>query len=430
MSAGAAGPAPNGHTARPPLLGTMWGGGFDSITPLTRLGGREQRLDLVAATEHDRRAAEDYRLLARLGLGWTREDVRWHLCEPEPGRYTFAHLEPFVRAAQAHHIRIVWSWMHYGCPGFVNPLDDRFPDQLAALGMRHLIWLREQGLAAEIVAPINELSYYTWYAASLGTWYPYAKGQDRRLKDQLIAAHRRCYERAKEVDAGTRVLLIDPFYYAIGNEADPGSLAEAAFWREAALEATDRLADRTDLVGMNFYPEGQVECFRDGRSRRYQRRALLLSDPRRLPLDGALRLYHQRLGDKPIIVTETSVRGERRGPWLRRLTDEAVWAIAAGLPLEGLCWYPVLDVPDWGYLAQPPPVPDRTLREARLAHSGLIGVERTPHGLRRTFSPTMAGVVRLQEARLLQARALQAQATPDAVDTADASPAATGLSAD
>jgi hypothetical protein len=62
----------SGHRFMP----TFWGGGFDSPSPLARLDGRLIRLDLIAATEHDRHAAEDYALLARLGLGWSREDVR------------------------------------------------------------------------------------------------------------------------------------------------------------------------------------------------------------------------------------------------------------------------------------------------------------------------------------------------------------------
>src|SRR5690242_4531306 len=62
-------------------LPTFWGGGFDSPSPLARLSGRAARIDLVAATAHDQHAADDYALLAQLGIGWSREDVRWHCCE-------------------------------------------------------------------------------------------------------------------------------------------------------------------------------------------------------------------------------------------------------------------------------------------------------------------------------------------------------------
>ncbi|MBI3974450.1 MAG: beta-galactosidase [Chloroflexi bacterium] len=186
-----------------PPLDSFWGGGFDSISPLARISpGRDQppqtrRADLVAATEHDRRAEHDYALLARMGIRWSREDVRWYLCEPEPGRYDFGHLEPLIAAAHGYGIRILWSWMHYGCPTFVNPLDERFPDQLAELGAHHLAWLRRHGVDDLLIAPINEISYFTWVVETLGNWYPFATGECRRLKANLAAAHRRCYDRIK-----------------------------------------------------------------------------------------------------------------------------------------------------------------------------------------------------------------------------------------
>src|SRR6266542_1391924 len=162
--------------ARRRMYGSFWGGGFDSITPLARLGDREHRLDLVEATEHDRKADEDYGLMARLGIKWAREDIRSYRCEEAPGSYSFDHLEPIAQAARRHGIDVVWSWMHYGCPTFVNPLDETFPDQLVAVGERFLAWLREREMSARAVAPINELSYYTWRVGTLGSWHPFARG--------------------------------------------------------------------------------------------------------------------------------------------------------------------------------------------------------------------------------------------------------------
>jgi hypothetical protein len=186
----------------------------------------------------------------------------------------------------------------------------------------------------------------------------------------------------------------------VGRDEDPHSQEEAAFWRNAALEAMDRLREHVDLIGMNFYPDSQVECYWDARARRYRRRMLPLDDSRRISLTQALSLYRERYGPRPIIVAETSVRGARRLPWLRYMTDQAVLALRAGLPLAGLCWYPVLDVPDWGGLvAGRTP---RTLEDLRLAHSGLIRLERTGGALRRVLSAAVAREVRLQEARLQQ----------------------------
>ena len=386
------------HPPPCPPLGSFWGGGFDSITPLARFDGHhEHRLDLIEATEHDRKADQDYRLLGRLGIKWAREDVRWYRCELEPGRFTFTHLEPIVAAAQQHAVQVVWSWMHYGCPAFAEPLADSFPDHLATLGERFLQWLRARDAAAGIVAPINELSYFTWHVDNVGAWFPFARGQGARLKAQLMAAHRRAYQRVKAVAPEVRVLLIDPFYYAVGSEDDPGSMAEAAFWRDAALEAAGHLTDCTDILGLNFYYDGQVEVSRRPSEEHYRRRTLSPLDRRRISLLDAVRLFVERFG-KPVLVTETSVRADRRLPWLATLTDQAVQVIEEGLPLHGLCWYPIMDVPDWGDLAT-----DQTLRQLRLAHSGLIRLDRAAHGLRRSLAGNIVRAMHHHEARLQQA---------------------------
>jgi hypothetical protein len=378
-----------------PFMPTFWGGGFDSPSPIARLNGRPIRLDLIAATEHDSRAAEDYALLARLGLGWSREDVRWHLCEPQPGRYDFSHLEPVVDAAKRHNIQIVWSWMHYGCPEFSNPLDVSFPDQLAALGVQHLRWLRQHEITDPIVCPINEISYYTWHVETLGNWYPFALGQGARLKANLIAGHRRCYEQSKEIVPEARILMIDPFYYAVGDARDPATLESAAFWREASWEAMDQLAAYSDILGMNFYPDSQVECYRDSGTNQDRRRMLPLDDPRRVSLTQALQFYHSRYGSKPVLVAETSIRGMRRVPWITRLTDEAIEAIRRDLPIVGICWYPVLDVWDWSYLRH-----GRVPSQPRFSRSGLIRLDHTGSGLRRSVSATLLQVMHTQGSRV------------------------------
>jgi len=379
------------------MYGSFWGGGFDSITPLARLGDREHRLDLVEATEHDRKADEDYGLLARLGIKWAREDIRWYRCEEAPGSYSFDHLEPILEAARRHGIDVVWSWMHYGCPTFVNPLDETFPDQLVAVGERFLAWLREREMSARAVAPINELSYYTWRVGTLGSWHPFARGHGRRLKEQLMRAHERCFEAIKQATPEARVLLIDPFYYAVGNEEDPASMREAARVRESTFEALDRLAPLADVVGLNFYYDGQVECYRVEGEDGYRRRKLAAGDARRVSLVEVLRCYHEPFG-KPMMVTETSVRATRRVPWLSYMTEQAIEAIEEGLPLEGMCWHPIMDVPDWGELRKG--AVEERLGELQLAHSGLIRLDRTARGLRRTVSREVERAVGAQEAKL------------------------------
>jgi hypothetical protein len=189
--------------------------------------------------------------------------------------------------------------------------------------------------------------------------------------------------------------MIDPFYYAVGDAQDPASLESAAFWREASWEAMDHLAAYSDVLGMNFYPDSQVECYRIGRTTDYGRRMLPLDDPRRVSLTQALRFYHTRYGPMPVLVAETSVRGMRRAPWITQLTGEALEAMKSDLPLVGICWYPVLDVWDWVYLRH-----GRVPRQPHFSRSGLIRLEQTGHGLRRSVSATLLQVMHAQASRV------------------------------
>ena len=50
---------------------------------------------------------------------------------------------------------------------------------------------------------------------------------------------------------------------------------------------------------------------------------------------------------RPIIIGETSHVGSGRAEWIRELTDEVIIAVNAGLPLEGICLYPIIDRFEW-----------------------------------------------------------------------------------
>jgi hypothetical protein len=48
-----------------------------------------------------------------------------------------------------------------------------------------------------------------------------------------------------------------------------------------------------------------------------------------------------------VVVSETSHFGAGRGRWISEVAEEVAKARAAGVVVEGLCIYPVIDRPDW-----------------------------------------------------------------------------------
>ena len=72
-------------------------------------------------------------------------------------------------------------------------------------------------------------------------------------------------------------------------------------------------------------------------------------DPRFQPLSELLTEAYSRYR-RPIAITETSHSGEDRGIWIKHIAGECSVLIENGLPLWGICIYPIIDRPDWDNL--------------------------------------------------------------------------------
>src|SRR3954471_16015291 len=92
------------------LFDSFWLGGFESACHINRTG---QRLDMLAVTQHDQQAAEDYALLRSIGIKTARDGLRWHLIEQRAGQYDFSSFLPMFKAAQKQGIQVIWNLCHY-----------------------------------------------------------------------------------------------------------------------------------------------------------------------------------------------------------------------------------------------------------------------------------------------------------------------------
>lgn len=69
-------------------------------------------------------------------------------------------------------------------------------------------------------------------------------------------------------------------------------------------------------------------------------------DPRRVPFRDAVRGACRRFGGD-LLIAETAHVDHRRGPWLRELAGEVAALWEDGVPVHGICLYPVLGMPEW-----------------------------------------------------------------------------------
>src|SRR5918995_5987099 len=119
------------HSSRS-LFRSFFLGGFECSSH-RRSDGR--RLDLLAATGHDRFVRDDYRALAHHGLATARDGFRWHLIETKPDRYDWSSALPMLRAARESGVQIVWDLCHYGWPDDVDIWSPHFIDRFARFAM-------------------------------------------------------------------------------------------------------------------------------------------------------------------------------------------------------------------------------------------------------------------------------------------------------
>jgi beta-glucosidase/6-phospho-beta-glucosidase/beta-galactosidase len=307
-----------------------------------------RRLDLIAATEHDRWAAVDYTRMRRLGIETVRDGTRWHLIERSPGRYDFSSLLPMVRAARETGVQVIWDLCHYGWPEgldiFRPELVDRFADYARAVARL---------VAAEtdeppVWAPINEISFWSWAGGDVAYLNPCATGRGFELKVQLVRACLAAVDALWSVDPRARILHCDPAIHIAPASTRLQDRQEAEGHRRAQYQAWDLLVGRLwpqlggderylDVLGVNYYPNNQWVL--DGP-------ALQRGDPRYRPFRDMLREAWELYG-RPLVVAETGAQDGSRAEWLRYVAEEVRAARREGVPVGGICLYPILNYPGW-----------------------------------------------------------------------------------
>lgn len=329
------------------LFRSFFMGGFEGSSH-RRADGRQ--LDLIAATRHDEHAYTDYRLLRDMGIGTVRDALRWHLIEAEPGRYDWSSILPMLRAARQAGVQVIWDLCHYGIPHDADIWSPRFLDRFAEFAAAAARVIQAEGREeVPFYCPVNEMSYWAWAGGDHGRMHPAGQGRGPELKRQLARAFIAAVEAVRSVDTRARFITSEPLIHVTTPpEAAEDAKAGAEEHRLAQFEACDMVAGRLapelggnegslDIVGVNFYPDNQL--FRGGATLPFGH---WLYRPLRLLLAEVYARYN-----RPLLVTETGAEGANGPGWLRYVAGEVRAARHAGVPVEGVCLYPVTDYPGW-----------------------------------------------------------------------------------
>lgn len=327
------------------MFGSFLLGGFECSSH-RRHDGR--RLDLLASSGHAAWCARDYQTLASLGLKGARDGLRWHLIEARPNRYDWASFLPMLRAARDAGLRIAWDLCHYGWPDDVDIWSPAFVDRFATFAGAVARLVCDETGDTPIFCPVNEISFWAWAGGDVARMNPNAHGRGAELKRQLVRAAIAAIEAVRDEAPHARFLYAEPAIHVDGGAGGPEQLRAAEAYRLSQFEALDMISGRLapqlggapeylDLVGVNYYPENQ--WYLNGGT-------IPMGHHAYRPFSDILQEVYDRYG-RPLLVAETGAEGSGRAAWLHYVAAETLSAVRRGVPVGGICVYPILDCPGW-----------------------------------------------------------------------------------
>jgi len=340
-------PAVRPRGASPHGFASFIWAGFECATGFNKHG---EWIDQIAATHHDVCVDEDYARLVDVGIRTVRDAVRWPLVV-DGGGYDFSSVEPILAAAERHGVEVVYDLFHFGYPHGADPFGDDFPNRFEEYCHEAARFVSRHSSEPFAFTPVNEPSYFAWAAGEAGLFGPHERGRGWDLKVRLARAAIRGIEAIWDACPGARIVNVDPVCRVVApaDRPDLGRDVEA-FNDGAVFQSWDMLSGRLlpelggsdahlGTIGMNYYWTNQWDVTRPDVP-------LDEGDPRRWPLHRLMRIVSSRYGAE-VVVTETGHVGEHRCGWLREVTRACLRSLREGIPLRGVCLYPILGMPEW-----------------------------------------------------------------------------------
>lgn len=330
---------------------------------------REPSLD---ACDSYHRYAEDVAIAADLGFNCHRIGIEWARIEPEPGRFSTAELDRYVRLLEACHARGLQpmvTFNHFTVPRwfavrggfevadgadlfarFAGKATERLGDLIGhattfnEANIQRLVALLRRDPAA--AAPIDAMLAACRAATGSDAFSSLLFAPVERTEETLLRAHREATAAMKagpgRFPVGLTLTMQDVQGVGEGNLAE--MLVDLLYgpWLDEAR--------RADFVGVQTYT-----------------RVLIGNTPDRLPppegaemtaagyefypeaLAGTIRFAHERIG-RPIYVTESGIATDddtRRVAFIDRALAAVRGCMADGIPVHSyICWS-LLDNFEW-----------------------------------------------------------------------------------
>lgn len=334
---------------------SFWMAGYECTDKLNAFGNR---VDFLNETGHLTLLEHDYCLLKQFNIKTVREGIRWSHVETRPYEYDWSTVKYMLEQGRASGIQQVWDICHFGFPDDLTPLHPMFARRFAAVCRAFVKMYRDfDAYGTLIVTPINEVSFLAWLGGDAKGTSPYCTRQGWEVKYALMRAYIEGVAALKEIDPAIIILTTEPLINVVPElDATPERIAEVSIWHNYQYQSVDMLCGHVspelggkpeflDIVGVNYYYRNQWE-FGNSNPLYWKNDP---KDPRFAPLRKLYLEIYERY-KKPIALTETSHPKEDRPDWINMIAEETAAVILHGIPLYGICLYPIIDRPDWDHL--------------------------------------------------------------------------------
>ena len=336
------------HQRSWPVFGSFFMGGFEGATHRRRDG---LQIDVMSRNSHDGLTALDYDLLATGGVKTVRDSLRWHSIETSPGRYDWSGFEEMLEAAEITGTQVIWDLCHWGYPQDLDPFSGEFLQRFAQFAAAadlvvQRVKKRFGNSAPTIYCPINEISFWAWVGGDEEHFAPHAAERGPELKLQLARATILATKAIRAQNPTARFVQAEPIIHISTDE--PESIEAAARHTASQYEAWDLLAgvrepelgggsNVLDMIGVNYYWNNQWIHKGDRTPPGHEHHRAL----------NQMLLEIWERYQRPILITETGAECGAEFGWLGYIGAEVRQAHRLGVPVLGICIYPVMDYPGW-----------------------------------------------------------------------------------
>jgi hypothetical protein len=334
---------------------SFWMAGFECTDKLNCFG---DRVDFLKVTGHLEKMHEDYQNLSLFNIKTVREGIRWSQVERSPYQYDWSDLRKMIETARQNDIQQVWDLCHFGFPDDLSPLHPMFARRFASMCRAFVKFYRSvEPSATLIVTPINEVSFLSWLGGDVRGTSPYCKGYGWEVKYSLMRAYIEGIEAMLAEDSSVRIMTTEPLVNMVAPlDATQEEVTAAARQHEDQFQVLEILRgamcpelqgkpEYIDIIGCNFYFNNQwiintcefIPWNNEG------------NDPRWLSVGELMTQVYERY-KVPVVLSETSHPGEHRPLWMKYIAEACNNMLLENIPLLGICWYPIIDRPDWDHM--------------------------------------------------------------------------------